>query len=280
MKHASLMVTTPYTNNNIFDLSNITLNRDNCLYHYYLLREGLIKNNIDLQTSDLNLPEKSEFIIYTDMPDVLPGVNEMEKSYLIINESQLVKPQNWKLNYHKYFKKIFTWNDKYIDGGKYIKLNTFPVFCSGMNFSTAKKEKLCTIIAGNKSSKADKELYSERVRAIRWFEKNHPEDFDLYGVGWDEYHFSGKVLKHLNRFIFLKKMFVIDYPSYKGKVTEKKTVLSKYKFSICYENAADIPGYITEKICFFLKYQLLVTGNPFRKFIGLSENNIKRFNCK
>jgi hypothetical protein len=29
--------------------------------------------------------------------------------------------------------------------------------------------------------------------------------------------------------------------------------LSQYKFSICYENARDIPGYITEKIfdCFF-----------------------------
>jgi hypothetical protein len=36
-------------------------------------------------------------------------------------------------------------------------------------------------------------------------------------------------------------------------VDSKKNTLEKYKFSICYENARDIPGYITEKIfdCFF-----------------------------
>ena len=35
--------------------------------------------------------------------------------------------------------------------------------------------------------------------------------------------------------------------------TDKKEVLEKYKFAICYENARDIDGYITEKIfdCFF-----------------------------
>jgi hypothetical protein len=31
------------------------------------------------------------------------------------------------------------------------------------------------------------ELYSKRVEAIKWFEKNHPEDFDFYGIGWDRY---------------------------------------------------------------------------------------------
>ena len=31
-------------------------------------------------------------------------------------------------------------------------------------------------------------------------------------------------------------------------VDNKKETMEKYKFSICYENARDIPGYITEKI--------------------------------
>jgi hypothetical protein len=44
-----------------------------------------------------------------------------------------------------------------------------------------------------------------------------------------------------------------NYLSYKGKIDSKKDTLEKYKFSICYENARDTPGYITEKIfdCFF-----------------------------
>ena len=44
-----------------------------------------------------------------------------------------------------------------------------------------------------------------------------------------------------------------NFPSYRGKVDSKKETLKKYRFAICYENARDIPGYITEKIfdCFF-----------------------------
>jgi hypothetical protein len=26
------------------------------------------------------------------------------------------------------------------------------------------------------------------VEVIKWFEKNHPEDFDFYGVNWDGTH--------------------------------------------------------------------------------------------
>jgi hypothetical protein len=36
------------------------------------------------------------------------------------------------------------------------------------------------------------ELYSKRVEAIKWFEKNHPEDFDFYGIGWDRYVSSNR----------------------------------------------------------------------------------------
>ena len=46
----------------------------------------------------------------------------------------------------------------------------------------------------------------------------------------------------------LSKLFATNYISYKGKVNSKKETLLKYKFAICYENARDIPGYITEKI--------------------------------
>ena len=96
------------------------------------------------------------------------------------------------------------------------------------------------------------ELYTERVKAIRWFGENHPEDFDLYSIGWNKHYFKG-MLSRLNRFDALTKLLKPKYPSYKGSVKSKREVLQKYKFAICYENARDIPGYITEKIfdCFF-----------------------------
>ncbi len=96
------------------------------------------------------------------------------------------------------------------------------------------------------------ELYSERIRAIRWFEKNQPSQFDLYGKGWDltlppNLSPFRPVLQPLYDLVFP------HYPSYRGGITSKRAILKHYKFSICYENARDIPGYITEKIfdCFF-----------------------------
>ena len=264
MRKVSLVVGSPYTENNIFDIHNKALNRDNCLYHYYLLREEFKKHDIDISTSDINIPGYSEFVIYCDMPSVLPKAEQIEKSYLIINESELIKPRNWDIENHKYFRKIFTWNDSYVDNKKYFKLNTFPVVWDGNFLQDVPKEKLCTMIAGNKHVDAPNELYSERVNAIRWFENNHPGDFDLYGMGWDVHTFSGPITHCLNRLQFLRTRFAVSYPSYKGRVTEKKAVLSKYRFAICYENAAGIPGYITEKIfdCFVSGCVPIYLGAP------------------
>ncbi len=54
------------------------------------------------------------------------------------------------------------------------------------------------------------------------------------------------------------------YRTYKGTVKSKNEVLRRYKFAICYENARDIPGYITEKIfdCFFAGCVPIYLGAP------------------
>lgn len=38
------------------------------------------------------------------------------------------------------------------------------------------------------------------------------------------------------------------YPSYRGPVRDKWEVLPYYKYSLCYENVRDEPGYLTEKL--------------------------------
>jgi hypothetical protein len=89
------------------------------------------------------------------------------------------------------------------------------------------KKKFCTMIARKLKSGHPNELYSERVKAIVFFEG---KEFDLYGTGWSR-----------------KK-----YKNYRGAVDDKMAVLKEYKFSICYENTRDLKGYISEKIfdCF------------------------------
>ncbi|WP_170000225.1 glycosyltransferase family 10 [Campylobacter sp. RM9328] len=245
-----------YLKNKVFDINDFIVNRDNSAYLYFKLKDVFFENRINLSTQDINSINESKIVIYNDMPKILPNREDIKKSYLLLFESELIKPENWNLEKHKYFNKIFTWNDKIIDNKKYFKINFSHLFPKSINKDLSKKEKLCTLIAGNKKVNHQLELYSRRIEAIRWFEKNHPNDFDFYGVGWDEYLFSNKYVRYGFRKLKLSKLFKCfksNFPSYKGKIDSKKEVLEKYKFAICYENARDIVGYITEKIfdCFF-----------------------------
>lgn len=97
-------------------------------------------------------------------------------------------------------------------------------------------------------------LYSERVRIIEWYEKNHPTLFSLFGPDWDvkpKIILTGGGLLNL----FLVKVLPRRKNNlliYKGMVEDKIKTLSTFRFSICYENVKDLNGYITEKIldCF------------------------------
>ena len=96
-------------------------------------------------------------------------------------------------------------------------------------------------------------------------ETKHIDEFDLYGFGWNLRTFTGiRPIRFLNRFNFLRKIFIQKHPSYKGKVEKKQDTLSKYKFCFCFENSVDIPGYISEKIwdCFFAGVVPIYLGAP------------------
>ena len=154
--------------------------------------------------------------------------------YLCLWETEVIKPDNWDPAFHEVCDRIFTWNDDLVDHRRYLKLNSAMEPFSPYDFEVLKtayeQRKLCTMIAGAKLVRHPNELYSERIQAIRWFEAHAPADFDLYGVGWNPK----------------------DFPSYRGSVGDKLAALSRYRFAICYENARNYPGYITEKIldCF------------------------------
>ena len=110
------------------------------------------------------------------------------------------------------------------------------------------------MISGDKHSSHPLELYSKRVEAVRWFEQHHPDQFDLYGMGWNQTRFNDEgVRRFLAKMPLLRKHIGPHFPSYKGMVKEKLQTLGQYKYAICYENAKNIDGYITEKIfdCFF-----------------------------
>lgn len=248
-KKISLYVFDVFKNNEIFNESS-KLNIDNRLQFFNDLKKQLLNYNIDISTQDINLPDQSDLILYNDIPRFYPKItNKKVKEAAIIFECRAILPRNWNKDRHKRLDFAFTWDRNLIDEKKYFAL--FFSHMGGSQFKDFNEKKLCTMISGNKASSDQNELYSERIKTIRWFEKNHPEDFEFYGTGWDMHTFSlpiPLINRVLNRFSFLRKSFSKKWPSYRGKTNNKYDTLSNYKFSICYENAFGFPGYITEKI--------------------------------
>lgn len=183
-----------------------------------------------------------------------------KNSYIIIREPDCVIPNN-KYAYWLNMRKIFTWNDNLVDHNKIFKLNFCQKKINNVNRNTW--EKFCCLISSNKFSFHKNELYSERRKAIKFFEKNYKEEFDLYWTRWNKLFIPFKTnLKHIFKkdFSILKIfqyvyiiLFENNFKSYKWTVDSKYKTLQKYKFAICYENQLGYNWYITEKIwdCFF-----------------------------
>ena len=242
-----------YNKNRIFNPEVKAPLGDDLLYPFHYLAKKAREKGISVSTIDTEPLDSYDAIIFLDFP----GKNnqyfmklqkmKFENLYLFLFENEIIKPDNWAKENYPSFKKIFTWRDDIVDNKiifKFFLPNKIP---EGLSFDPTRKKKFSCMIAGHKNSKKPRELYSERIRAIRWFEENHPESFDLYGKGWG--YEVPSVLAPLSPVLkpVLGRYFR-RYPSYLGEINSKRTILEQYKFSICYENMGGIPGYITEKI--------------------------------
>lgn len=250
-------------------------NRDDCLEPMRELQKYALSKGIELHTEDLvkDMGLKPAFNLYVESIPVdrsAPG-----KNYLLLFETHLTVPLNSDHDYLNQFDGIFTWDINLLKAREAGLLRTIfdNVVLSEMRIPNpipqefvrgeipsgfAQRPQFCCMIASNRhANQFDiRELYSERVRAIRWFEKNALHQFYLYGNGWKvpkkRLGTLGKMIYRLEKVIpFLTRRPV--FPSYKGPTLTKQAALSKTRFCICFENARDIPGYLTEKIfdCFF-----------------------------
>ena len=205
--------------------------------------------------------------------------------YLVMCESPAVRPDNWIISNHAPFRKVFTWSPALVDGRKYFRMRMpfkLPDFAA---YEASQADKFCCLIASQKYSWVSQELYTERVRAIRWFEKNHPGEFDLYGQRWDRFFFQKKlsIVNPVLNLIYRKFPWLPRrqrFPSARGSVAIKRDILRQYKFSICYENAS-YPGWITEKILdpMFAGCVPIYQGDPewpnsFPKKLSLTSDNL------
>ncbi len=246
MKKATIFTHPILLKNKQFDYKDPFRSPNGDLYLFHLLRTRLAEHGYDLGTQDVHPPENSDFVLFNEMPT--RRVPTRGARYLLLFESEVIRPDNWDLARHHDFDRIFTWNDAFLDGRKYFKINFTRDMKSVPPDAPGERDKFCVVIAGNKYVRPHPlELYSRRIEAIRWFERNHPADFDLYGIGWE----APLTLKSIAKaFLYGRPSYIFSrrFPSYHGAVQDKIATLRRYKFSICFENARGIPGYITEKI--------------------------------
>lgn len=150
-----------------------------------------------------------------------------ERIAVILYEPPVVEDFAYDQRNHKAFSTIFTWNKDLIElGGKYKPVvfpePNAPITRSFLGFD---ERKLLCNFSANKISSHPYELYSARKTTIRFVENASPTDFDHYGAGWSS-----------------------DYLSWRGKVDDKLATMARYRFNLCYENASNLRGYLTEKI--------------------------------
>lgn len=246
--------------NSMFDINNKYMVE---VTVFAALRNLLNKQNIGINTYDVPVSSPSYKDIHFDLPYPIPSNFHIlktiflhrRKNILICFEPPIINPFDYMKIFHSFFTKIYTWNDDLVDNKKYFKRNSFQ---SSFGWKTLRKEfkkkKFLALINSNKGpffpfrilSQFGRELYSERIKAIEFFEEKIPDEFYLYGKGWN------KPKKYsLTELIFGFRR----YSTYRGTVENKIELLSNFKYCICFENMGDINGYITEKIfdCFKAK---------------------------
>lgn len=217
-----------------------------------------LNKDFNIHTLDYFKNERPNACIFLDIPKVeikkLIDIN-YTKSIVILREPETINKRNFDQNFLKQFQIILTWKENFIDNKKYY-------YIPPAKFNIKKKvevfnpfdRKLCVLINSNLKSQIKGELYSERLRLIKFYEKNHLSQFDLYGYNWDKIDL---------------KLFKIKLPypvrkSYKGTTKNKHQTLSNYKFSVCFENTNNVNYYTSEKIfdCFLSNTIPIYYGAP------------------
>ncbi len=219
------------------------------------LRDLFEKKGIELNTSDINEGKNILFNLYSDGQniEIRDGIN-----YLMAIENPFITPLNADVSYLRKFDRVFTWNRNLLNLPNVtqiflpnkIRLNDFLEFDERSLFSC--------LINSNKTFpfQLETDLYLERIKVIRWYEKNSPKDFALYGMGWNKpiraYTAKSKFFRRLER-LRTQLLGHKPFPSFRGEVKSKADVLTNVKFAYCFENVSELPDYITEKIfdCFF-----------------------------
>ena len=259
MIKGALVVTNNNLSNKIFEQNKDYQNDRGFMNIYSALKKIFFDFGVDLNTQDYYKKSEADFYLYADYNNNFNNSN-IKNSFLIVREPPTaLKTKHLKSNEAK-FEKIITWDDTKVDNKKYIKYNysyNFNNYNKNLKKFKKDREKLSVMIFRKNFSTHKDQLYTKRENIIKWYQENDSKSFDLYGKDWDKFQIRTYPLTFFNRFNLTDKLFsgfnFINDSVYKGQINNKQDVMMDYYFSYCYENIANIHGYISEKIfdCLF-----------------------------
>lgn len=254
--------------------------------YFCILRESLNLNNKTVRTVDMFKDYNYiDCILFFDMPSKRNLYFKLYKKFrgkifgvLLLWEPPVVYKKNYLKSNQSSFDYLITWNDDLIDDKKFFKFNyPQPQTINQLYNIDFKDKNFCTMISSNKRSFNMMELYTERLRIINYFESKDL-DFNFYGFGWlDKPVFLGGnciqklVSKAIKKFNSRSKQ---NYKNYQGAVKNKHEVMSRYKFTICFENQGNLNGYVSEKI-----FDCLLSGTVPIYFGAKNIQDIIPFKC-
>lgn len=210
------------------------------------LRDGFRAQGVELVGLD-EWRDNPDFELHLNVQ----AARSKSPKFVILAEHPLIHPANGRQFLLRRYQTVFTWNpDLAIKQAQRIQLPHPLKITAGVD-GYGQRPQLVVLINSNKALAwwaPHRNLYRERVRAIRWFERYAPQDFALYGYGWDRsarQPLVGGIIHALEKRGFRRPF--PPFPSWQGIVPTKAEVLRRSRFSIVYENAI-FRGYVTEKI--------------------------------
>jgi hypothetical protein len=218
------------------------------------LKQTFESNNEAIHTLDLCSLDDITGCIMVDIDydylDRLLSLDDPPVLIYVMREPPSVLPENSStqlIRLASLFDAVLTWNPSLSVLDSVVEYN-IPQYLqpvTGSQPPAFSEQSLLTNISSRKHSDHPEELYSEREVVIRYYDRNHPESFNLFGRYWNQRPRPAE--------IFYDKQFSYEtYQVYRGLAESKRDVYLDHKFALCFENMTGIDGYVTEKIfdCF------------------------------
>jgi len=252
MKYASVRYR-DYAGNSLFTLGAGENNGEFYL-PYAKLRERFLAAGIELNTPDVNAGREVAFELHINCRRQDPSA----RAYVYLYENPLIRPLNRDRGALARYAKWFTWDGALLDDPRAVRLLYPNRFEAGPWNGPERRPLFCVLVASNKALTVvdPRDQYQDRVLILDWYEHHAPDDFHLYGRGWERPaalpgrwgRVRNQIRKILARFLPAKS----PYATWRGPVDDKIELLTRARFCLAHENCRDLAGYVTEKLfdCF------------------------------